>query len=246
MIEALAKSAEIGENVKEVKSSFDPDKRIEKSNSFTARQNEGFDPDRRVEKGEPSVGKAEGFDPDKRVEKSDSFAERQNEGFDPDKGVEKKDTADSEKKGLTDEEKEQIKKETGWSDEIINHIDSMEQYEIYKNADLQEAEIDGKKCLVKNIDMDYVDPKTGLTNRELMEKGRSPIDAKTGEKIELHHMGQDKDGPFAELCENSEHGDGNHGTLHPKTDGSWRNETGANENYNNERAEHWKTRAQEA
>lgn len=179
-------------------------------------------------------------------EKSNSFAERQNEGFDPDKGVEKKDTADSEKKGLTDEEKEQIKKETGWSDEIINHIDSMEQYEIYKNADLQEAEINGKKCLVKNIDMDYVDPKTGLTNRELMEKGRAPIDAKTGEKIELHHMGQDKDGPFAELCENSEHGDGNHGTLHPKTDGSWRNETGANENYNNERAEHWKTRAQEA
>ena len=98
MIEALAKAAEVGEKAKEAKSSFDPDKRIEKSNSFAARQNEGFDPDRRVEKGEPSVGKAEGFDPDKRVEKSDSFAERQNEGFDPDKGVEKKDTADSENK----------------------------------------------------------------------------------------------------------------------------------------------------
>lgn len=154
--------------------------------------------------------------------------------------------ADEKQEGLTDEEKAKIKEETGWSDEIIDNIDSMEQYEIYKNANLHEVEIDGKKCLVKDIDMDYVDPKTGLTNRELMEKGRAPIDAKTGEKIELHHMGQNKDGPFAELCENSEHGDGNHGTLHPKTDGSWRNESGANEKYNNERAGHWKARAQEA
>ena len=104
MIEALAKSAEIGENAKEVKSSFDPDKRIEKSNSFAERQNEGFDPDRRVEKGEPSVGKAEGFDPDKRVEKSDSFAARQNEGFDPDKGVEKKDTIHDKVDGLQRED----------------------------------------------------------------------------------------------------------------------------------------------
>lgn len=151
-----------------------------------------------------------------------------------------------EQAGLTSEQKEQIKKETGWSDEIINHIENMDQYEIYKNADLHEAEINGKKCLVKNIDMDYVDPKTGLTNRELMQKGRSPIDSKTGEKIELHHMGQDKDGPFAELCENSEHGDGNHSILHPKTDGSWRNEDGANANYDKvERPNHWKARAQE-
>ena len=79
MIEALAKSAEIGENAKEVKSSFDPDKRIEKGNSFAARQNEGFDPDRRVEKGEPSVGKAEGFDPDKRVEKKDTIHDKVDE-----------------------------------------------------------------------------------------------------------------------------------------------------------------------
>ena len=28
-----------------------------------------------------------------------------------------------------------------------------------------------RKCLIKDIDMDYVDPKTGLTNRELMERG---------------------------------------------------------------------------
>ena len=145
--------------------------------------------------------------------------------------------------GLTDEERLKIKNETGWSDEIINSIKSMDQYEIYKKADLTKAEINGRKCLVKKIDFDYVDEKTGLTNRELMERGRSPIDPKTGEKIELHHMGQDYDAPFAELNENSEHGDGNHSTLHPKTEGSWRNTPELNNQYQNEKREYWKARA---
>lgn len=146
-------------------------------------------------------------------------------------------------KELTDEEKRKIKKETGWSDEIINRINSMEQYEIYKNAGLIEADINGRKVLIKkDIDLDYKDPKTGETNRERMEKGRSPIDSKTGEKIELHHMGQEFDSPFAELLENSEHGDGNHKTLHPKDKDSFRNDKEKEIEYNKQKAEHWKTR----
>ena len=121
----------------------------------------------------------------------------------------------------------------------------MEQYEIYKKADLHEEEIDGRKCLVKDIDLDYVDPKTGMTNRERMAKGRSPIDAKTEEKIELHHMGQGFDAPFAELCENNEHGDGNHATLHTKTSDSWRNDPELEKQYRGEKEEHWKTRVNE-
>ena len=117
---------------------------------------------------------------------------------------------------------------------------------ILKNADLHEAEIDGRKCLVKDIDMDYVDPKTGLTNRELMEKGRAPIDAKTGEPIELHHMGQNFNSPFAELCANSEHGDGKDAILHDKKVESWRQDPEKKNQYNNvQRPNHWKSRAKE-
>ncbi len=154
----------------------------------------------------------------------------------------------NEKVVLSDAEKTIIKDETGWSDDIIEHIDNMDQYEIYKNADLYEAEIDGRKCLIKDIDMELIDPKTGMTNRKLMEiKGRSPIDARTGEKIELHHMGQDYNSPFAELCENSEHGDGNHSVLHPKTEESWRNNSDLKYQYNNvDKPNHWKERAREA
>lgn len=159
-------------------------------------------------------------------------------------GAEAADATEAKKSSLTEEEKARIKEETGWSDEIIDAIESMDQYEVYKNADLHEAEINGRKCLLKDIDLDYVDPKTGKTNRELMAEGKSPIDSKTGEKIELHHMGQNFDGPFAELCENSEHGDGNHKTLHTSNEGSWRNDPEQKNQYQREKAQHWKARAQ--
>ena len=158
--------------------------------------------------------------------------------------VDASDATETKKSTLTEEEKARIKEETGWSDEIIDAIESMDQYEVYKNADLHEAEVNGRKCLLKDIDLDYVDPKTGKTNRELMAEGKSPIDSKTGEKIELHHMGQNFDGPFAELTENSEHGDGNHKTLHTSNEGSWRNDPEQKNQYQREKAQHWKTRAQ--
>jgi hypothetical protein len=177
-----------------------------------------------------------------KIENQQSCLERQNNAAN---SIEENLEA-NEKVGLTDEEKALIKEETGWSDEIIDHIENMDQYEIYKNANLHEAEIDGRKCLIKDIDMDYVDPKTGKTNRELMIEGRSPIDPETGDKIELHHMGQEYDSPFAELCEDTEHGDGKYSVLHTKMEGSWRKDPKLLNQYNNvDRPNHWKARAKE-
>ena len=158
----------------------------------------------------------------------------------------KKIETDSE--GLTAIQYLKIRIETGWPPEIINSIENWAQYsEVYKDAGLHAVKIDGRWCLVKDIDMDYVDPKTGLTNRQLMEKGRAPIDAKTGERIELHHMGQDYDSPLAELCENSEHGDGKDAILHDKKIESWRQDPEKKNYYNNvQRPNHWKARATEA
>lgn len=147
--------------------------------------------------------------------------------------------------GLTEAEREKFKEENDWSDEIINHIESKEQYEIYKNAELHETEVNGRKCLIKDIDMDYVDPKTEKTNQQLMAEGRAPYDSETGERIELHHMGQDPNGPFAELCENSEHGDGNHKILHTSEGESWRHDSELNKQYNYyDRPNHWKERSE--
>jgi len=147
---------------------------------------------------------------------------------------------------LTLEEKSLIFQETGWSDEIIDCIRSREEYEIYKNADLIEVKVNDRSCLIKkDFDSEYIsydrngNPKT---NRELMAEGKSPYDYKTGEKLELHHMGQKHDSPLVELCEKSEHGD-NHGILHDNKSESWRQDDKLKNHYNNvERPQHWKNR----
>ena len=130
-------------------------------------------------------------------------------------------------------------KKPDWDNRILDCIDGQDQMDIYKNANLKQAEINDRPCLIKDIDYNFVDTKTGMTNRELMAKGRSPIDVNTNEKIELHHMGQKFDSPFAELTENSEHGNGNHKILHPKTSDSWRNDDSLKYEYQKEKSKHW-------
>ena len=135
------------------------------------------------------------------------------------------------------------KEKSDYSDEVNEKISSVEELEVYQKANLKEENIDGRTCLVRyNIDMEYVDPKSGMTNQELMEKGRAPYDAKTDERIELHHIGQDYDSPLAELTEDTEHGD-YYSALHTKEGESWRNDSQKNNHYNNvERPGHWKSR----
>ncbi len=147
---------------------------------------------------------------------------------------------------LTKSQRKQIQEETKWEKVIIDHIVTNEQYEIYKKADLIQIDINERKCLVKKINLDFEDPKSGMTNRELMAKGRAPYDEKTGERIELHHMNQEFDGPFAELTENTEHGDGNQTILHLKGSDSWRNDTKKKIQYErHDRPEHWLKRLEE-
>ena len=52
--------------------------------------------------------------------------------------------------GLTPEEKEILKKDPpGWSDEIVDQLISMDEANIYLNADLKEVEVNGKACLIR-------------------------------------------------------------------------------------------------
>ena len=147
----------------------------------------------------------------------------------------------NEVRGLTDVERAKIKAETGWSDAIIDHIGSMEEYKIYKEAGLKEAEIGGKKALIRgDIDWGQVDEK-GRTNAQRIEKGLSPLD-KDGNSIELHHIGQKADSPLAELTGKEHRCDGNDTILHDKNKAT---EThGEGNNWNSERQDYWKARAE--
>ena len=148
---------------------------------------------------------------------------------------------------LTDEEKARIKEETGWSDEIIDGIQNMKQYEILHNAGLKEVEINGRKCLVKeNIDLDYTDA-DGISNRDRINRKLSPLDSKTGEKIELHHLGQKVDSPLVELTE-KEHRTGDYEDG-KKNQSLWHDSAketevhGEGNDWKKEREEHWNTRS---
>ncbi len=144
------------------------------------------------------------------------------------------------KEGITDEQKKRIKEETGWSDEIIDAISSMREYEIYRDAGLQEAEINGKKCLIRSdINWEQKDA-MGRTNKERAEQGLSPIN-KDGKVIELHHIGQHADSPLAELTPEEHRGKGNDTVLHDKTKESEIDR----QVFAGERSEHWEARANE-
>jgi len=145
------------------------------------------------------------------------------------------------KEGLTDEQKQRIKEETGWSDEIIDAIGSWEEYTIYKNANLVEAEIGGKKCLIRNdIDWNQVDEK-GKTNSQRVKEGKAPLD-RNGEQIQLHHIGQRADSPLAELTFDEHRRDGNDTILHDKTKETEVHGPGKENAWKVERESYWKAR----
>lgn len=165
-------------------------------------------------------------------------------------GVDETCTSETKSEGLTEEEKAKIKEETGWSDEIIDNIQNLKQYEILKNAELVEVEINGRKCLIKeNIDLDYTD-EDGVSNRDRIDRGLAPLDSKTGKPIELHHLGQKADSPLVELTE-EEHRTGEYEDG-KKNQSLWHDNTIETEvhregnSWDQERKTHWKARSEKS
>lgn len=151
------------------------------------------------------------------------------------------DSPENVEEGLTEAEKEKLKEETGWSDETVDSTRSVEEAEIYKNADLKEEDINGKKCLIRSdIDMEQKD-EFGRTNKERMENGNAPL-TESGETVELHHIGQKQDSPLAELTTQEHRGKGNDTILHDK-----QKETEIDRGeFAKERKQHWESRAENA
>ncbi|MGX8687789.1 MAG: HNH/ENDO VII family nuclease [bacterium] len=95
-----------------------------------------------------------------------------------------------------------IQKESGYPAEVIRQLRNMDEYDVYKKtAKLSPRMVDNKLALVKDIDLNYVDPDTGLTNLERMKKGLAALDPATGMAYELHHIGQNMDSTLAVLTQ---------------------------------------------
>lgn len=142
--------------------------------------------------------------------------------------------------GLSKTTKLELKKDTNWPNSIIENIRSSDEADIYKKANLECKNINGKDCLVRqDIDISQKD-EFGRTNLERMQMGLAPLD-KNGCAIELHHIGQKSKSPLAELTK-EEHRSGNNDlTLHDKT-----KETQIDRSeFRLEKENHWKSRAEE-
>lgn len=147
---------------------------------------------------------------------------------------------DVSREGLSKTTKLELKKDTNWSNSIIDNIRSSDEADIYKKANLECKNINGKDCLVRqDIDITRKD-EFGRTNLERMQKGLAPLD-KNGCPIDLHHIGQKSDSPLAELTI-EEHRYGNNDlTLHDKTKESEIDRS----KFRIEKENHWKSRAEE-
>ena len=142
---------------------------------------------------------------------------------------------------LTEEDRQALKEETGWSDAIVNAIRTKEEAEIYIEAGLVEGEVNGKPALLQpSIDGDACnEPKwPDWSNKDLAEEGYAPRDEK-GCPYELHHIGQDPDSPLAELTYDQHHSDGNFKVLHTFEESSINRVE-----FNNERKAHWEARSE--
>ena len=139
-------------------------------------------------------------------------------------------------------EKQKISEQSDYSKEVNNRIRSVDELNVYKNEGLGEGEVNGRIVLKDNsIDINLKDEK-GRTNLERMEKGLAPID-ENGKPYNLHHIGQNSDSPLAELKD--EVHKKNDAILHDKSKPTEVHGSNSEVNWDKERSEHWKARAEE-
>ena len=147
------------------------------------------------------------------------------------------------KGGLTMNDVAVIQAESQYPIEVIARFNSMKQYEICKSAGLSAKMVNGKTALVRKIDLNYVDDLTGKTNLQLMQEGLAPYDP-TGQKYQLHHIGQKMDSPLAILTQAEHTGNGNDTIWHILTEGF---ENPAKQaNWSSIKKAFWKNYAQQA
>lgn len=95
-----------------------------------------------------------------------------------------------------------------------------------------------------DIDFEYVNPKTGISNLDRMREGKAPI-GNDGKPVQLHHVLQKESGPMVEIRETT-HEEYNR-TLHGLgvSGASFRRDSVLDRQYANFRRQYWKWRARQ-
>lgn len=136
-----------------------------------------------------------------------------------------------------------IRKRSPFSQCINDHIHSGKELDLYLDLGLQETKVT-RPALAMDIDPYFRLP-SGDTNADRMAQGKAPYDATTGTVIDLHHIGQQYDAPYAELPHSIHDAPGIHSVLHRSRSASWRNNPKLAAEHNNETIRYWKQRGEE-
>lgn len=136
-----------------------------------------------------------------------------------------------------------IRRKSPYSQCINNHIHSGKELALYIDLGLQEVTVT-RPALAMEIDPYFRLP-SGETNADRMVKGKAPYDPATGTVIDLHHIGQQYDAPYAELPHGIHDAPGIHSVLHRSRSASWRSNPKLAAEHNNETIRYWKQRGRE-
>ncbi len=136
-----------------------------------------------------------------------------------------------------------IKQKSPFSDEVNECFAGYDEFYHLYDLGLKEA-IVTRRSLIRDIDFDLYIECRQATNRELMLKGNAPFayNEPDGE-IDLHHIGQILDAPFAELTKAEHMQNGNNSVLHNTKKVSWRSNIKDETLFSIEKKTYWKMRA---
>lgn len=140
-----------------------------------------------------------------------------------------------------EERKQRVEKSSPYSRQINVFIRTTKELQVYTNLNLTETTVT-RPTLILDVDPYYCD-KSGETNIEKMMSGKSPVDSVTGDVVDLHHIGQKYDSPFAELPHSIHELGGNYSVLHT-TKSSWRNNKELVKLTTSEITNYWKKRGE--
>lgn len=142
------------------------------------------------------------------------------------------------------EQKKHIKEDSPYSEHINRFVSNYNEFLLYHSLKLKEA-IVTRRALIKDIDLNLWVSCENKTNLQLLKEGNSPYayDSEDG-KIEIHHIGQSFDSPFAELTVEEHKFYGNSKILHDSKELSWRQDENKNNEFNREKIKYWRARAE--
>ena len=142
------------------------------------------------------------------------------------------------------EQKKYIKEDSPYSEHINRFISNYNEFLLYHSLKLKEA-IVTRRALIKDIDLNLWVSCENKTNLQLLKEGSSPYayDSEDG-KIEIHHIGQNFDSPFAELTVEEHKYYGNSKVLHDSKDLSWRQDENQKNEFYREKIKYWRARAE--